>query len=365
MINRKSFLISFLSAFVLLTSETSYSQGSPIQYIDGCKSFISVTKLMRQSFIDVYGREKLKGLQYPDFKFSPNGQFIALEVLPEEANSELWLFDLKSFTWRMIIERISRKKVELYIRGFSWIANDTLAVFLNRSDKEHGLVTVYGDGRARIANPKDEKYNGDFVVRATMNSSIVERFAGPDVDESIDPTDYPIFNTSPSGRWRFVSSYPSDTTSLIDLKSNGGIPYSMKYFHGRFEWTKDEKFVVFVKGEGHGSFALEASLMKSKLNPFIIKGGSWEKLGFCVSPKGHFVAYPRENVDDRRGAIVIYDLDLKKTVRIIQIGLYPDRVAWSSQNSFAVTCVPCESKSEEQGVSKEVHVYDLSQFMKK
>jgi len=304
--------------------------------IDGCGNFLNITELLREPLISAYGKTCVKEVSFENSQFSPDGRMLAIQVSHVSNNDEIWIFDIASKKAREVIEHGIKDKITIEIKGFKWLSNDTLLIKVNRQDYDHLIYAING----QIANPEDYKYSGNFLVTATLVNSNTSIFKGSDIDKFVDG-DWQVYSTSPSKRYRISSPYPADTLSFIDLKSNTKKILSYSYFGQIFQWTRDERFLVFMcdKGSCCGS-SLRAAYINHLSNYFSIAEGLLIN-AFSVSPHGDKVAYSPSDSE-----VVIFDLLSRKNQAIIKTSYWPTQIVWSSQNQLLLCSNNCENRKK-------------------
>jgi len=296
----------------------------------------TILEVPTRSFIATYGEAKAKEIGYNEFSFSPNGQFLAITIsqIATGDPEQVWLFDTVNKKVRLATEKIDQDyhKLGLNIREVTWESPSKICILENR----WGSTVPSGANLVK--------------VHATMSSSEIEIFGGPD-----ETRKEAMVLVSPGKHYQFEfdSNGPGDAR-LVDLSKSPPQDLFVKSqpWYRLAKWTSDDRYVIFYQSHGHGSGSLLAAQTTPSLSTFtIVADGGGDRLGFAISPDSTKIAFPGD------GGIAIYDLASRKIRRTIPSALSIGRtLAWSSRGQIAYEADSCQlqSNSKQAQISRDI-----------
>lgn len=275
-----------------------------------------VMDILAGPFIQEYGEETAKQIQYEKLLFSPKGRFLAVAIsqITHGSPQQVWIMDIKTKSCFPVFDDSFVDRVHFDVnKDIYWTS-------------EEFIVVNYSPPR------------GALTIRASNH----EMTATQPRPESLSPSgeyQYADSVISPSGKYEIDFKAPA--TQFILLRSNRRV---LKTFSDQYWWNirwMNDSIFLFITRIPHGDLLLFKGMVDPKVETKELAEAGWELNDYAISPFEPKVAFAKGRT------ILIYDLRTDTVVDTLPVvPAFRQQITWDTRNRLLFTSQSCDEKVE-------------------
>jgi hypothetical protein len=311
-------------ALVILFFNSSFSKSPEADTVINNHKYIDLTIYLEKDFIKTYGEDRANDIRYEDLLFSPDGQFLAINIsdIITGDPEQVWIMDLKTKKCRLV------------------------------------TALAENDNHVRVGYLK---WDSQRILRICVADRYVEKVLLASIENTTEikdicPENYtqPRNNNKPSSKYYKIDWSP-ETLHVINIQTG-----KIHYMKGRYatqtlpslQWTYDEKhFVSLMDFErNYSSLLIGYTSPLFRVESPISSNG---RLEYDISPYSPEIVYTLEY----DSCFAIYDYLKHKTVQKIKTGIYPENISWSKNKLIAF--VSREIGGKKHNLIKRLYLVEL------
>ena len=288
----------FIVALVILFFNTSFSKSPEADTVIHNHKYKDLTIYLEKEFIRMYGVDRARDIRYEDLLFSPDGQFLAINIsdIITGDPEQVWIMDLITKQCRLVTE-LATNDNHVRVGYLKWDSSGILRICVN-----------------------------DEVLLASIDKTIEIK------DQCPENYTQSRNNNKPTSKY-YKIDWSTKALHVINIQT--GKKHYMKGIYASqvlpaLQWTYDDKHFVSLMDWERGYSALligyTSPLFRVK-DPISSSG----RLEYDISSYSPEIVYTLEY----DSCFAIYDYLKQKIVHKYQTGSYSEIISWSSNKLIA------------------------------